>query len=137
MVHDYLYKISFIEEKKMLKVQVLIKGVKNMEITKKKKGLSIPLISIAILVFVFVFPRILISKLGPGNPWTSYLYQYGFGSITFIIGIILILRTKACKFNRGSDKIWFKWLIAGFIFFATVHAVWILLALYMPYKGGL
>ena len=108
-----------------------------MEMTKKKKGLSIPLISIGILIFVFAFPRILITVLGPGDPWTSYLYQYGLGSIVFLVGITLIRRTGSCVLDRGSDKFWFKWLIFGFFFFAILHAVWILLALYLPYKGGM
>ncbi len=108
-----------------------------MEVTKKKKGLSVPFILVAILIFVFAFPRILISVLGPGDPWTSYLYQYGFGSIVFLIGIVLIRKTGACVFDRGSDKFWFKWLIAGFFFFAILHAVWILLAVYLPVKGGI
>jgi len=96
--------------------------------TKRKKGLPVPVIIIAILVFVFVFPRILISVLGPSDPWTSYLYQYGFGLIVFVIGINLILKTGSCKFGRGNDTFWFKWLIFGFFFFAILHAVWILLA---------
>ncbi len=44
-----------------------------MEITKKKKSIPTFLVVIAVLVFVFVFPRILISALGAGDPWTSYL----------------------------------------------------------------
>ena len=107
-----------------------------MEVTNKKKGIPIPIIMIVILVFVFVFPRILINVLGPSDPWTSYLYQYGLGSIVFLIGIVLIRRTKACVFERGSDKFWFNWLIFGFFFFAILHAVWILLAVSIPVKGG-
>lgn len=107
-----------------------------MAISKNKSGIPIPIIVIAILIFTFVFPRILIAILGPGDPWTSYLYQYGFGAITFIIGITLIRKTGSCVLGRGHDTLWFKWIIAGFFFFAIVHAVWILLALYMPVKGG-
>ena len=107
-----------------------------MEVTKKKKNIPIPIIMIVILVFVFVFPRFLINVLGPGNPWTSYLYQYSFGTIVFLIGITLIRRTKSCILERGSDKFWFKWLIFGYFFFAILHAVWILLAVSIPVKGG-
>ena len=108
-----------------------------METSKKKSGVPIPIIVIAILIFVFIFPRILITILGPGNPWTCYLYQYGFGAVTFIIGISLILRSGSCKLGRGHDTTWFKWLIAGFFVFAIVHAIWILLAVYIPVKGGM
>jgi hypothetical protein len=107
-----------------------------MEMTKEKKGFPTLLLVIAVLVFVFVFPRILIAWLGPGSPWTSYLYQYGLGSVTFLIGISLIKRTGAYKKGRGHDDFWFKWLIAGFFIFAVLHAVWILLAVSIPVKGG-
>jgi len=107
-----------------------------MEMTKKKKGIPVPVTILIILIFVFVFPRFLISVLGPGNPWTSYLYQYGLGLVAFMIGIKLIRRTGSYKKGRGHDDFWFKWLIGGFIFFAVLHAVWILLALYLPFKGG-
>jgi membrane protease YdiL (CAAX protease family) len=101
----------------------------------KNKGL-IPILSILVLAFVFVFPRILIAGLGAENPWTSYLYQYGFGLIVFTIGIVLILKTGSCVLGRGNDAHWFRWLIGGFIFFAVLHAVWIILALSIPVKGG-
>lgn len=107
-----------------------------MEMTEKKKSFPTFLVAIAVLVFVFAFPRLLIVLLGPGSPWTSYLYQYGLGSVTFIIGINLIKRTGAYKKGRGHDDFWFKWLMVGFFLFAVIHAVWILLALSIPVKGG-
>ncbi len=108
-----------------------------MEMTKKKKGMPVWIIVILVLAFVFVFPRILISTLGAGSPWTSYLYQYGLGAVTFIIGIILIRKSGSCQLGRGSDSMWFRWIIVGFFLFAIVHLVWIILALSIPVKGGI
>lgn len=108
-----------------------------MEITEKKKGIPIWIIVIVLLAFIFVFPRILIATMGAGSPWTSYLYQYGLGAVTFIIGINLILKSGSCQLGRGSDSFWFKWIIMGFFIFAIVHLVWIILALSIPVKGGM
>jgi len=107
-----------------------------MNAVKKKSSLPLIIFMIAVLIFIYIFPRILISAWGPSDPWTCYLYQYGFGALTFAIGIFLILKTGSCKLGRGNDTFWFKWIIVGFFLFAITHAVWILLALYMPVKGG-
>ena len=89
-----------------------------------------------VLAFIFLYPRLLIHQFGEANPWTSYLYQYGFGLVFFLIGIWLILKQGACQLGRGRDSFWFGVLIAGFLFFAIGHAVWIVLALKVPYLGG-
>ena len=89
-----------------------------------------------LLAFIFIYPRIIIAWLGEASPWTSYLYQYGFGLVFFLIGIYIILRSGACQPGRGRDSFWLKILFAGFVFFASVHALWIVAALNMPYLGG-
>lgn len=89
-----------------------------------------------LILLVYSFPRLIISWLGPENPWTSYLYQYGFGLVVFLIGIRIILASGACRPGRGRDKSWFIILLGGFILYATIHAIWILLALNIPVKGG-
>lgn len=95
-----------------------------------------PLVIIAaLLAVVFTYPRLIVSWLGEDNPWTSYLYLYGLGLIVFVIGITLILRTGACQLGRGRDSGWFKVLIGGYIFFATLHAVWIIAAQQIPFLG--
>jgi hypothetical protein len=88
------------------------------------------------LVLIYAYPRALVAWLGESNPWTSYLYLYGFGLWFFMIGIWLILSTGACQFGRGRDSFWFKVLIGGFIFFASLHAIWILAAITVPFKGA-
>ncbi len=94
------------------------------------------IITLIVLVFVYTYPRLIIHWLGESNPWTSYLYLYGFGAGFFMIGIFIILYTGACKLTRGHDKLWFWVLMLGFLFFATIHALWIVAALKIPYLGA-
>ena len=95
------------------------------------------IITVVLLAFIFIYPRIIIAWLGEADPWTSYLYHYGFGLVFFLMGIYIIIRSGACKFGRGHDSFWFGVLIAGFVVFAVVHAVWIVAAQNIPYLGGL
>jgi hypothetical protein len=103
----------------------------------RKSGMPMPVIATLVLAFIFIFPRLIVAWLGEASPWTCYLYQYGLGLVTFVIGIVLIRKTGACQMGRGRDTYWFKWLIAGFLIFAITHAVWIVLATEMPVKGGM
>ncbi|MBU1694659.1 MAG: hypothetical protein KKC51_11940 [Verrucomicrobia bacterium] len=91
---------------------------------------------VGVLAFIYAFPRAIIRWLGESNPWTPYFYLYGLGLVTFLIGLRIILRARACQPGRGRDTFWFGVLLAGFIFFAVLHAAWILAALYFPFKGG-
>jgi hypothetical protein len=93
-------------------------------------------LTVALLVFIFAYPRIIIAWLGEANPWTSYLYQYGFGLVFFLMGIYLILKSGACQPGRGHDSFWLGVLFAGFVFFAGAHALWIVASLNIPYLGG-
>ena len=95
--------------------------------------LSIP----CFFVFAFVFPRVLITYLGPANPWTNYFYTYVFAFFYTGSGIALAVNTNACNLSRPRDRFWLLLLIAGFIYFALLHAVWIYFSLMIPYQGGL
>ncbi len=88
------------------------------------------------LAFAFYFPRVLSSTLGPENPWTSYLYLYVFGFFYTGSGLLLVLKTGACNLSRPLNRFWFYMTIAGFFYFALLHAVWIYLSLSIPYVGG-
>ncbi len=94
--------------------------------------LAIPVV----LCIIYFYPRFLVSRLGEANPWTSYLYQYGFGLMVFLIGLWLIRSTGACRPGRGRDGFWFGVLVCGYFFFALVHALWILAALKIPFLGS-
>jgi len=100
------------------------------------RKLEVPILSAGVLVFVFVFPRAVIRWLGVSNPWTPYLYLYGLGLVTFLIGLRVILKSRACQPGRGRDSFWLGVLLVGYAFFALMHAAWILAALYLPFKGG-
>lgn len=99
----------------------------------------LPLVAVLVptlLLLVYGYPRLLVDWLGEANPWTSYLYQYGFGLAFFLVGILLILRTRACRLGRGRDTFWLTVLMVGFVFCAGGHALWIAVALRAPYLGG-
>ena len=103
--------------------------------TKAKSSFLVPLIAVVTIPLIYFYPRFLIEQLGESNPWTSYLYLYGFGGYFFAIGILLILKTGACKPGRGRDSKWLTILLSGFVALATIHASWIYLALSIPFKG--
>jgi len=100
------------------------------------KYLKHVIIIIFIVAFIYFFPRFIIRQLGPADPWTSYLYQYGFGLITFLVGIFIIINSKACQLGRGRDRFWFIILFVGFFIYALLHAIWIIAAQNFPYLGG-
>ena len=102
------------------------------KVSQRKWWLLLPLF----LVFAFFFPRFLIQTLGASNPWTNYLYLYGFGFIYSGSGVLLVLKTGACNLDRPQDNFWFKMVIGGFVYLAILHAVWIYLSLSIPYLGG-
>ena len=90
----------------------------------------------AVLLITFFYPRIIISIFGEHNQWTSYFYQYGFGLVTFIIGTLVVMPDRSSLLKwRGREFLYWKLLLAGMIFFAVGHALWILFALNTPYKG--
>ena len=94
------------------------------------------LIGFCALIFFYAWPRMLTGWIGIDNPWTPYGYRYGNGLIVFGIGLWTILRSGACRPGRGHDRFWLGVLLAGFVFFAALHAAWILGALHIPVKTG-
>ena len=63
------------------------------------------------------------------NTWLPFIYLYGVGGIAFILGMLLILRTKALEVSFERHKKWLWVLIYGFLFYAGLHATFILLAI--------
>lgn len=107
------------------------------EIKKAGKNHYVIITAALLLILTWAFPRILLNTLGMDNPWTSYLYLYGFGGVFFLVGIFIILKSGACQLGRGNDTFWFKVLLFGYFFYAAMHALWIVAALYIPVKGAL
>ena len=103
---------------------------------KKSFNFIVPILIIFTFFFVYYFPRFLIGQFGEASPWTSYFYLYGFGGYFFGIGLLLILKTGACKLGRARDTKWFTILCSGFLTLVTLHAVWIYLAISIPVKSG-
>jgi hypothetical protein len=89
-----------------------------------------------ILAIAYLYPRMLQNLLGLENPWTSYLYLYGFGFIYSGSGILLSLKTGACRWDRPRDRFWLIMIVLGFCYFAALHGLWIYLSLSIPYIGG-
>ena len=63
------------------------------------------------------------------NTWLPFIYLYSVGGIAFVLGMLLILRTKALRVSFERDKKWLWVLIYGFLFYAGLHATFILLAI--------
>ena len=63
------------------------------------------------------------------NTWLPFIYLYGVGGIAFVLGMLLILRTKALEVSFERHKKWLWGLIYGFLFYAGLHATFILLAI--------
>ena len=63
------------------------------------------------------------------NTWLPFIYLYGVGGIAFVLGMLLILRTKALDVSFERHKKWLWVLIYGFLFYAGLHATFILLAI--------
>ena len=97
---------------------------------KKLKIIIFTLFIIFLFAFTYLFPRFIIDNFDKASPWASYLYQYGFGTITFLIGMFVILKTKSLQLKRKTDFYWFKWLIFGFLVYSLGHLFWILAAIY-------
>ena len=61
--------------------------------------------------------------------WLPFIYLYGIGGIAFVIGTILIIKTNALNLSSQSHKNWLFILLFGFIYYAGIHATFILIAL--------
>lgn len=71
--------------------------------------------------------------------WWPLLYQYGVGGLIFVIGLVIILRSGACRLERVQDRRWFAVLLGGFAWYLAIHVSWYLAALYVlpaPAEGG-
>jgi drug/metabolite transporter (DMT)-like permease len=101
----------------------------------KSNKIIISTLALFMAIFIFYFPRMLISYLGTDNPWTSYFYQYAFAFLYFGSGILLALRSKACQPGRGRDSLWLALSIGGFIFLAVFQGVWVYMSIHWPFKG--
>ena len=63
--------------------------------------------------------------------WWPFLYQYGVGSVIFLISLALVLGYKSCVLSRRRDRFWFGVLIVGLFWYAGIHLAWYLCAIYV------
>ena len=61
--------------------------------------------------------------------WLPFIYLYGVGGFAFLIGMYLITKSNALNLGNQKHKKWLYVLIFGFIYYAGIHLVFILLAL--------
>ena len=60
--------------------------------------------------------------------WLPFLYLYGVGGIAFIIGMLIIIKSRALRLTYALHSKWVRVLIFGFIFYASIHALFIFIA---------
>ncbi len=62
--------------------------------------------------------------------WLPLIYLYGVGGLFFLIGMIIIKKSKAIDLTKKRHRFWFKALIFGFFYFVALHTFFTLAALY-------
>jgi hypothetical protein len=60
--------------------------------------------------------------------WAPYIYLYTVGGIAFLIGMYLIIKTRSLNLKKVHHKKWLVVLIVGFIYYASIHGLLILVA---------
>jgi phage shock protein PspC (stress-responsive transcriptional regulator) len=54
-----------------------------------------------------------------------------------VIGLALIIGYKSCVLSRRQDRFWFGVLLFGFCWYAGIHLLWYLAAIFiMPNPNG-
>tara|TARA_B000000557_G_C20638886_1_gene385480 strand:+ start:287 stop:589 length:303 start_codon:yes stop_codon:yes gene_type:complete len=61
--------------------------------------------------------------------WLPYIYLYGVGGCIFIIGMIIILRSRSLKKERVRHNSWMHILIFGLLYYMGIHGFFTFLAL--------
>ena len=61
--------------------------------------------------------------------WLPFLYLYGVGGISFLFGLFIILKSNALRTNYQKHKKWLWVLLYGYLFYAAIHAMFIILAI--------
>ncbi|MBL1213432.1 MAG: hypothetical protein D8M61_08795 [Ignavibacteriae bacterium] len=62
--------------------------------------------------------------------WLPFIYLYGVGGFAFLVGMILIRRSNAIDLTIKRHRYWYRVLIFGYFYFALMHAILIIAALY-------
>lgn len=65
------------------------------------------------------------------HTWLPFLYLYVVGGMFFLIGMIIIRKSKAIDLNKKRHRFWYRVLIFGYFYFVAFHALATLAALYL------
>ena len=63
------------------------------------------------------------------HTWLPFIYLYGIGGIAFLIGMLIIIKSHALRLNYSIHSKWVWTLIYGFLFYASIHALFIFIAI--------
>ena len=61
--------------------------------------------------------------------WLPFIYLYGVGGIIFILGMVLVLRSRSLNLKRRYHRIWLFILFFGFAWYVVLHSTVSLAAL--------
>ena len=64
------------------------------------------------------------------NIWLPYIYLYGVGGVFFFSGMALVKKAGSYNPSKRRHRFWWKVTFWGFFYFAALHLIWILAALY-------
>lgn len=64
------------------------------------------------------------------NVWLPYIYLYIGGGIFFLAGMYIIRKAKAIDMRLKRDRYWWKIMIVGLLYYAIIHLIIIIAALY-------
>jgi len=54
--------------------------------------------------------------------WLPFIYLYGVGGIIFILGMVLVLRSRSLNLKRRYHRIWLFILFLGFAWYVVLHS---------------
>jgi hypothetical protein len=49
------------------------------------------------------------------------IYQYGVGGIVFVVGLVLVTRSRMLDLGTARGKRWLAVLLGGFVFYLCLH----------------
>ncbi len=62
--------------------------------------------------------------------WLPYIYLYGVGGLALFGGLFMVLRSEGFRSSEPRHRRWLNVLIFGFVWYAAIHGISTLAALY-------
>ena len=76
----------------------------------------------------FFLPRYLVKAFGESHFISSYMYLYLSGIPFFVLGLWLLIHSKAINLKIPGEKTWLSFFVLSFVWYLIFHGGWILLA---------